>query len=64
MAEEYVRSCLFNKRKSGDPRLMWNSAYANCADSVHTGQIVLTQNTQLMYNHLCNPTLESSTLFF
>jgi hypothetical protein len=57
MAEEYVRGCLINKRKSGVPSLMWNSVNVNCFDSVHTGQIVLVQNTQLLYNHLCNPTL-------
>ena len=54
MAEEYVRGCLHNRRKDGVPGRTWNSAHVNCADSVHTGQMVLTQNTQLLYNHLCN----------
>jgi hypothetical protein len=66
LAEEYVRGCtLFRERlihqkttdhyaeqettKFFDPK-----PFMNCFDYIHTGNVALSQATQILYNDICN----------
>jgi len=46
-AYEYVRSCVLNYRED-DLNRLHTFGHRNCADSIHLGQVVISQTTRFL----------------
>lgn len=54
-AEEYVRGCAILERdEQSSPLRRCPSVQFNCNDFLHTGDVALSQATQLLVNDVCN----------
>lgn len=53
--EEYVRSCQGKFRSASQ----WIDTWVDCSDYIHPGYNVITHNTQILLNYMCNDVLIS-----